>query len=278
MNKTGSYKQAIKSLLDDYLKKGDSEEIEKYLASNSNLPGPRGNLELAEVFAETVEELYIESPEKMWSFCLELISLSPERAPTNSSMEFLPFCGTLAMGAIGSTSQVSLRRAMPLLREMAHDTRWRAREAVAMGTQRLITGQGNDALKRLEEWVIDNDWLAMRAVAAGVAEPALLKDERIAMQALELHRKIFARILESRERRTPEFKILRQGLGYSLSVIVRAVPRGGFQYMRQLADSPDTDVMWILRENLNKSRLVKNFPDEVAWIRKLLKRDRNPKE
>jgi len=35
----------------------------------------------------------------------------------------------------------------------------------------------------------------MRAVAAGVAEPALLRDEQTARGALELHKKIFARYL-----------------------------------------------------------------------------------
>jgi len=271
MKKTESYRQALNFLLDDYLRTGDIEKIWKYLASNSNLPGPRGNLELAEMFVEAVEEHYAGSSEKMWSLCQELTKLSPERAPTNSSMEFLPFCGTWAMGAIGSTSRALLEKVMPRLREMAADPRWRTREAVAMGIQKAIVEQGSNVLEKLENWISDDDWLAMRAVAAGVAEPAVLRDERIAIQALELHRKIFARIVEFRERRTPEFKILRQGLGYSLSVVVRAVPKRGFRYMRQLADSKDVDILWILRENLKKSRLVKNFPHEVDSIEKLLK-------
>jgi hypothetical protein len=64
---------------------------------------------------------------------------------------------------------------------------------------------------------------------------------------------------------------LKQGLGYSLSVIVCAVPEEGFEYMRQLAGTQDADILWIVKENLKKNRLLKNFPEEVASTKKLLK-------
>jgi hypothetical protein len=41
--------------------------------------------------------------------------------------------------------------------------------------------------------------------------------------------------------------------------------------MRQLIDEQDADVLWIVKENLKKNRLIKNFPKEVASIKKLLK-------
>jgi hypothetical protein len=110
----------------------------------------------------------------------------------------------------------------------------------------------------------------MRAVAAGVAEPALLKDKQTAKLAFELHKKIFVKIVAGRERKS-EIKTLKQGLGYSLSVVVCAIPREGFEYMRQLIDTQDADILWILKENLKKNRLIKNFPKEVASIKKLLK-------
>jgi hypothetical protein len=109
----------------------------------------------------------------------------------------------------------------------------------------------------------------MRAVAAGVAEPALLKEKQIARSALELHRKIFAQILAVRERKSDEFKTLRQALGYSLSVVICGIPQEGFEYMRRLVDSQDVDILWIVKENLKKNRLIKNFPNQVAGIKKL---------
>jgi hypothetical protein len=39
--------------------------------------------------------------------------------------------------------------------------------------------------------------------------------------------------------------------------------------MQQIIDSQDVDVLWVMRENLKKNRLIKNFPNEVAAIKKL---------
>jgi hypothetical protein len=40
--------------------------------------------------------------------------------------------------------------------------------------------------------------------------------------------------------------------------------------MRQLVGSQDKDVLWIVRENLKKNRLVKNFPTQVESIKSSL--------
>jgi hypothetical protein len=55
MSKKERYKEPLTSLIGDFLKTGNQEKLEEYLISNSNLPGPRGNLELAEAFAEVIE-------------------------------------------------------------------------------------------------------------------------------------------------------------------------------------------------------------------------------
>ena len=44
----------------------------------------------------------------------------------------------------------------------------------------------------------------------------------------------------------------------------------GFAYMQQLAEQNDADVLWIVKENLKKNRLLKNFPEEVTATNKLL--------
>jgi hypothetical protein len=183
--------------------------------------------------------------------------------------EFLPFCGTVVIGAIGSVHATFYQKAFAFLRKLANDPRWRTREAVAMGIQSLVARQSKSTLKGLESWIEKNEWLAMRAVAAGVAEPALLKDEQTARGALELHKRIFAQILAIRERKSNEFKTLRQALGYSLSVVICAIPKEGFEYMKQIIDSQDVDVLWVMKENLKKNRFIKNFPNEVAAIKKL---------
>ncbi len=270
MSKKESYKEFLVHLLDGFLKTGSDEKIREYLASNSGLPGPRGNLELAFAFAEVAVDFSTRDSAKMWVLASGLIGVSADEAPVNDPKEILPFCGAVAIGAIGSTREEFFLKAFPLLKRLANDSRWRTREGVAMGLQRLIAGKGQSALKELDGWVGKNEWLVMRAVAAGVAEPALLRDEQIAKGALALHEKIFSQILATVNRKTDEFKTLRQALGYSLSVVICAIPKEGFEYMQQIAASRDLDVLWVIRENLKKNRLVKNFPAEVAAAKKLL--------
>jgi hypothetical protein len=269
MSKKESYREDLVDLLNDFLKTDDVEKIMEFLVSNSNLPGPRGNLELANAFAEVAEDYSIRNPQKMWELASRLTDVSPNEAPVNNPKEFLPFCGAVAIGAIGSVHATFYQKAFTFLRKLAYDPRWRTREAVAMGIQKLIAKQSKTTLKGLRSWIEKNEWLAMRAVVAGVAEPAFLRDEQTARDALELHKKIFAQILAARERKSDEFKTLRQALGYSLSVVVCAIPKEGFEYMKQIIDSQDVDVLWVMKENLKKNRLIRNFPNEVAAIKKL---------
>jgi hypothetical protein len=269
MSRKESYKEHLTDLTNEFLKTGNEENLTKYLTSNSNLPGPRGNLELAEVFADVVEKNARGESEKLWNLCMKLTQFSPIEAPVNSPKEFLVFCGARGVGVLGS-STAFFQKALSRLKELASDPRWRTREAVAMAIQSMIEKQPQKTLKELESWIENDNWLVMRAVAAGVAEPTLLKDKQTAKSAFELHKKIFAKVVASPERK-PEIKTLKQGLGYSLSVVVCAILREGFEYMRQLVDTQDAGILWIVKENLKKNRLIKNFPEEVASIKKLLK-------
>jgi hypothetical protein len=270
MGKKESYKERLTDLLNESLKTGNAENLVQYLTSNSNLPGPRGNLELADVFADVVRDYAGGEPEKLWSLCLQLAQFSLVEAPVNNPKEFLVFCGARGIGALGASPQF-FEKAMSRLKELASDSRWRTREGVAMAIQGMIERQPQKTLQQIAGWIESDSWLAMRAVAAGVAEPALLKDDQTAKSAFELHKQIFAKVAAARERKSSEFKALRQGLGYSLSVVVCAVPKDGFGYMRQLAGQSDVDIVWILKENLKKNRLIKNFSEEVESMKKLLK-------
>jgi hypothetical protein len=270
MSKKEDYKKCLICLFNDFLETDNEEKVTAYLASNSHLPGPRGNLELAHAFAEVAEDFSAKDPHKIWELASRLISVSASEAPVNNPKEFLPFCGAVAIGVVGSTHGIFRRKAFALLKDLAGDSRWRTREGVAMGLQKLIASQSQNALKELDSWIAQNDWLAMRAVAAGIAEPALLRDKQTAKDALELHKKIFAQMLVAGERKTAEFRTLRQTLGYSLSVVTCASPIEGFAYMQQIAGSHDADVLWVIKENLKKNRLIRNFPNEVASTKKLL--------
>jgi hypothetical protein len=269
MANTKFSKQDLTELLDDFLITGDEKELTEYLISKSNLPGPRGNLELAKAFADLVEVDFSRGPERLWDLCIRATEFSPDEAPVNDPKEFLTFCGAYAIGAIGSVSSSLFEKALFLLKDLARDSRWRTREAVAMGLQKMIARKPEETLNALDDWIENSDWLAMRAVVAGVAEPFLLKNAYIAEKALLFHKKIFARILAANKRKSYKFKALRKGLGYTFSVVICGLPKEGFRLMRKVVSSQDADILWIVKQNLGKSRLIKNFPDEVASIKNL---------
>jgi hypothetical protein len=265
MSKKDGYKDQLKDLIESSIGAGTDDRLRHYLALNSNLPGPRGNLELAYAFAEVSAELSMKHPRELLALALDLTLLPASEAPVNDPREIIPFCGALAVGAIGAVHKELVEGTLERLKEMSCDPRWRSREGVAMGLQYLMANN-IACLEMLETWISDDRWLVVRAVVAGVAEPSLLRDERIAMTALEIHKRIVARIMGSSERRSDEFRTLRQALGYSLSVVVSALPREGFEYMRQLAPSNDRDVRWIVKENLGKKRLTGRYPGEVRAV------------
>ncbi len=79
---------------------------EPYLLAHSNLPGPRGNLELA----QAVADLGTEAQFRQWA------SLGPDVAPENTPECFLAFCGVVGLGAImarrGGFSTIDARNAV----------------------------------------------------------------------------------------------------------------------------------------------------------------------
>jgi len=265
------YAQEFTDRLELFLNRWVDEDLRAYVAANSRLPGPRGNLELAEAFAEAVAAQEKEW-KAMWTLCSRWTAISPEEAPTNDPREFVAFCGARGIGALGAPSPARAREALVHLRTLARDPRWRVREGVAMAIQDLVAGQPAAALRTLEDWVAPGAWLEMRAVAAGLAEPRVLKEGKVARAAVDMHAEIVRRFRAAEDRGSDAVRTLRQCLAYSVSVVVAAAPEEGFRWMTRLAATKDPDVTWILKENLKKSRLADAFPGRVERIQTLLRR------
>jgi hypothetical protein len=211
-------------------------------------------------------------PEWPWGLCQRLTSISVEEAPVGDRREYLPFCGALGIGEMGATHGPYLDESLECLRRLANDGRWRIREAVAMALQRLIKERGEGLLDSLEGWIESGSWLEMRAVAAGLAEPSLLGDRGVALRSLDFHRRIVSRIKGAKG--SAELRVLRKGLGYSLSVVVREVPEEGFECLRELCTQDDQNIRWIIRQNLRKNRLVRKFPERVHYLQNMLGQSR----
>jgi hypothetical protein len=270
MTPRDTYIREVARLLTSLLASGNTADLLAYLAAESRLPGPRANLELAGAFSETVREFAVADPgdhQALWNLCVELACISPEDAPAGDPHEFIVLCGVRGIGAIGSVSPACAQAAVNHLAEASADPRRGVQEAVAMAVQDLLSRQRDTAVPELEGWVEGGSWLAMRAAVAGIAEPGLLAETDLAETALRLHRKTLIRVYMAKERQSDAFLALRNALGYTLSLVVAALPTIGFEYLRQLATLDDLDIRWIIRENLDKSQLPERYPETVQHIR-----------
>ena len=260
---------------------------EPYLLAHANLPGPRGNLELAQATADEGTEAQF----RRWA------GLGPDVAPENTPACFLAFCGAVGLGAVmargsgrgeafrhelAATTDIpseaglfvtagpagnptgTLRGASPLqtLRPLASDPRWRIREGVAMALQRWGDADMASLLAAMTDWAAGNP-LEQRAAAAALCEPRLLRQPEHASAVLHILDGITTSIPQITDRKTDAFKTLRQGLGYCWSVAVAALSDDGKPLMEKWLASPDPDIRWIMRENLKKNRLVRM---DAAWV------------
>jgi hypothetical protein len=95
-----------------------------------------------------------------------------------------------------------------------------------------------------------------RAAAAGLSEPALLKESEHAVQVLVILDQITTSLAASRDRKQDGFRVLRQALGYCWSVAGAAAPDNARPYFEKWMQSKDKDVAWIMKTNLSKARLA----------------------
>jgi hypothetical protein len=226
-----------------------------YLLRESRLPGPRGNLELAQAVAEEGDE----------ALFFRLAAYDAGRSPANSPEEFLAFCGVLGLGKLLVEGHPDVPG---MLRQHASDPRWRTREAVAMALQRLGKHDMQGLLQMVQPW-IEGGPLEKRAVAAALCEPALLHNRTLAAEVLRVLDTITTSIKEMSDRKSDAFRALRQGMGYCWSVAVVACPEVGKPMIERWLSVQDPDIRWIMKENLKKNRLARL---DAAWVERI-KRD-----
>jgi hypothetical protein len=210
---------------------------QRYLDDHSNLPGPRGNIELAQAFADEADPALVE----------EVLATGDE---------YLTFAGVVALGRrLAEHPSTDLEER---LRDHASDERWRVREAVAMALQRVGDADLPRLLRIVNAWAHDPDPLVQRAAVAGICEPRLLTNAPAATAALEACRVTTERLaaVPAEQRRDPHLRVLRQGLGYCWSVAVAADPDRGVALFTALSESDDADVAWMVRDNRKKKRLA----------------------
>jgi hypothetical protein len=233
MGKREAYGEQLKSV----------QDWEAFLKKHSGLPGPRGNLELAQAAADAGSKPQF----KEW------LRYDEDSAPVNTQGEFVAFCGVIGYGRLLAEGEKS---ALQLLRRWASDGRWRLREAVAMAMQRYGERDMDGMLTAAEDWARGSP-LEQRAAAAAACEPRLLGEPRHARRVLRMLDRITGSMARAEDRRSGEYRALRQGLGYCWSVAIVALPEAGKPMLEKWAESSDPDVQWVVRENLKKARLMR---------------------
>ena len=181
MNKVESYREKLRTL----------KSWDAFLLKESGLPGPRGNLELAQVVADEGDAALFE----------RYLAFDATRAPTNSPYEFLAFCGVVGLGRLVAEGK---RARLKTLRACASDSRWRMREGVAMALQRVGDKDMDALLDEMEKWSRGN-LLEQRAAAAALCEPRLLHEREHAARVLRILDDITASIARIENRKSVEF-------------------------------------------------------------------------
>jgi hypothetical protein len=183
--------------------------------------------------------------------------------------EYLASCGAVGLGRLLAEGDRSVE---PVLDRLAGDERWRVREAVAMALQRVGDSDLDAMLAVAERWAGDPSWLVRRAAAAGPCEPRLLGDPKVVRRVLDILDTVTSAVSAAvpGERRSSQFRALRKGLGYCWSVAVAASPETGLARFDRWRASADSDVQWIVRENLKKNRLRKVIDGPAGAARSLM--------
>jgi hypothetical protein len=222
MSKREQHQQTLRGLTD----------WDVYLLQESGLPGPRANLELIEAAADVGDATRF-------------------RHLLAANDEYLILCGLVGLGRLAAEGQSEL---LDELRGWASDSRWRVREAVVLGLQRVGHADMQRLINAMREWSKGN-LLEQRAAAAALCEPPLLTDEAEVMQVLDILDQITEQFSQNSDRKSDAFVALRKGLAYCWSVAVAAAPDEGKRRMERWLVSTDKDVRRVMLENLKKQRL-----------------------
>jgi hypothetical protein len=205
MSRREEYRAALRLMPDS--------EWEAYLSANSNLPGPRANLELAQAVADVATAVVL-------------------RRYAGSDDEYLAACGAIGLGRLLVEGD---HRAEADLHRLARSDRWRVREGVAIALQRLGDEERDQMLALALKWAKDPSPLVRRAAVAGVCEPRLLDSPAVVSSVVtildEVTRGLAATPKE--QRRHDDIRVLRQAWATAgASTLPPCPPKGspGWRY------------------------------------------------
>ncbi len=244
--------------------------LEFFLREQSHLPGRRANLKLVDDVSDLLAEVVSTRPEEVRRV-IEHLTRDAKRLEVNTPGEFVVLCGVVALGMCASVYPLWRQEVIARLSSFAANASWRVREGVAIAFQRLLEVAPEETSACLRIWAEEGNCWQQRASVAAIAEPPLMSDAVVRDAAFEIQQVVVRRFhaLSLAERKCEYARVLRQALGYALSVMTAALPEQGFALMRECASWNDADINWIVRENLKKKRLAK-FNEQVEQLVRML--------
>lgn len=229
----------------------DPAKLERFIIENSNLPGPRANLELAFAFSEVYENFGVL---ENWA------RIDVNQASVNDPRSFLPFCSAVCLGRLYAKTKDE--KIVHVLKKLANDDRWRIREAVAFGFQKIGEDNLLELKKIFSEWIEKSNNREKRAIIVALAHPKIL-DRNTSLYCFEILEEIFKNM-----ERDDDFEILKKGLEFTISVYTDANPGEGFSFMEKWIGK-DEAIDLIIKSNLKKSRLLKKYPKKTEILLKM---------
>ncbi|TFG21453.1 MAG: hypothetical protein EU530_00425 [Promethearchaeota archaeon] len=244
MGKRENYRSELTPILND------QESLSQFLIQHSNLPGRRANLELIHAFADVNKNL---------TSVMKWTKFSEEDANVNDPTAFLVFCAAVSLGQIYTETRDE--KILLRLKEMANDTRWRVRECVAFGFQRIGEHEFTLLKKIFSDWLHGANNYERRCILVALAHPDFLNEER-ANYCIEITNKILEELNPVEDE---SFRVLKKGLDFTISVYVSAAPTVGFMFMNSWIGK-NRIVDSVLKTNLLKNRLAKHYPQKVSLL------------
>jgi len=218
------------------------EKLEKFIIENSNLPGPRGNLELAFALSEIYDD---------FDTLRDWLNITEEQADVNNPKSFLAICAAVCLGKIYTKTKD--KSIITLLKKSANDGRWRMREAVAFGFQIIGENDFNELKTIFSDWIKKSNNLEKRAILVSLAHPPFLNQDNVKFCL------VITDIVLNQMDRENDFEVLKKGLDFTISVYAAANPDIGFSFIKKWLGK-DKVIDKILRENLKKARLARKNP------------------
>lgn len=237
----------------DVIDLSEFELLCTYMMDLSNLPGPRGNLEMIHEFSK-----YIEMQPKTESLFDLLLRLWGTDSDGDNPETILTLSGLIAVSNYCEIVEFE-HRVLNVITEAMNDTRWRVREIV-QESLKIIAHFDYTYLISYFDSFKSPTVLEWRAMITTLAHPEILKTPLQISYALGMLEKTFDAYKEfevTEDKNDASFVAFIKGLMFAPSVIVSVAPDKGFKILENSINH-SKKMNQIIKSNLKKNRVVKN--------------------